>query len=201
MTFSEVASRASDAAASRLAGSGMSRRGFLGRFGAAAAAAVAAPGALLLDPNLAEAAACPQPDGCTSGVYTDGYSAFCCTLTGSNNCPAGTSPGGWWYACVPTSMCTAGRRYYIDCMGNCPSDCSGCTCYNNQCNARRVCCNTGYTNCGGSASAKLRCRLVRCSHPCNLWASCSCSGGKDQVTCNHGGSCITVPSNCGISSC
>ena len=197
MSPSEVPQRASEAVSKALAGAGTTRRTFLVRVAAFGSALTVAPLRYLLHPQSAYAVNCPQPDGCTSGSCTDGYSSFCCTLTGSNNCPSGTSPGGWWYACIPTNYCSSGRRYYLDCIGNCPSDCSGCTCYNNSCGNRRVCCNHGYTNCGGSASARLRCRIVRCVNPCNLFAGCSCSGGSDQATCRHGSSsCLAAPSSC-----
>jgi hypothetical protein len=196
MSPSELPQRVSESATKRLARFGTSRRSFLVRVAAVGSAFAAGPVRFLLYPASAAAANCPQPNGCTSGNCTDGYSAFCCGITGSNNCPSGTSPGGWWYACLPTSYCSTGHRYYLDCVGNCPSDCSQCHCRDNNCGNRRVCCNNGYTNCGGSSTARLRCRIVRCVNPCNLFAGCSCAGiNVDQNTCAHDAtSCgITAP--------
>jgi hypothetical protein len=196
MSPSELPQRASEAVANALAGAGSTRRSFLVRVAVVGSALAVAPLRYLLRPESAYAVNCPAPGGCTSGACTDGYSTFCCTLTGSNQCPTNTHPGGWWYACIPTSYCSSGRRYYLDCIGNCPTDCSACRCANGSCGNRRVCCNHGYTNCGGSSTARLRCRIVRCVNPCNLFASCSCSGSRDQNTCRHGASCINAPSSC-----
>jgi len=204
MTISEIPKRATDSLASTLAGSGSTRRRFLVRVAAVGSALAVAPIRFLLEPGDALAAQCGQPDGCQSGLCTDGYSAFCCTLTGSNSCPVNTHPAGWWHACVPTNYCASGTRYYIDCIGNCPTNCSGCTCASNSCGNRRVCCNQGYTNCGGSPTARLRCRIVRCVNPCNLFAGCSCTTSeKDRVTCHHGSSsCLPAPgSSCESRSC
>ncbi len=203
MTLTEIPERTVKKATSFVtAASGGTRRGFLLRATAVGAAIAAAPVRFLLEPADALAAPCPQPGGCGSGLCTDGYSAFCCTLTGSNNCPPGTSPGGWWYACVPTNYCSSGTRYYLDCIGDCPSDCSGCQCVNNSCGNRRVCCNHGYTNCGGSSSAYLRCRIVRCVNPANLGWGCSSVGVKSAVTCSHGGACTNAPgTSCQSLSC
>jgi hypothetical protein len=195
MSPSELPQRASKAVAERLASSATNRRSFLVKAAAAGSAFMVGPVRFLLYPSSAWAANCPAPGGCTTGSCTDGYSAFCCGLSGgSNNCPSGTSPGGWWYACLPTTYCSTGHRYYIDCMGNCPGDCSACQCKSNDCSQRRVCCNHGYTNCGGSSSAILRCRIVRCVNPCTLFAQCACGNAPvDQNTCSH------AATSCGIS--
>ena len=151
MSSTELSQRASEVVANALAGPGSNRRRFLLRVAAAGSAFAVAPVRYLTQPESAYAVNCPAPGGCTSGACTDGYSTFCCTLTGSNNCPTGTRPGGWWYACIQTTYCSSGRRYYLDCIGNCPTNCSACTCANGSCGNRRRCCNHGYTNCGGSA--------------------------------------------------
>jgi hypothetical protein len=196
MSITKIPERASEAVGNALAGEGSTRRSFLIRMTVFGSALAVAPIRYLLRPGVAWAANCPQPGGCTSGACTDGYSTFCCTLTGSNNCPSGTHPGGWWYACIGSSYCANNRRYYIDCMGNCPTDCSQCHCANGSCGNRRVCCNNGYTQCGGSSTARLRCRIVRCVNPCTIWSSCSCSGGTDQRTCTQGATCVSHPSSC-----
>jgi hypothetical protein len=196
MSSTELPQRASEVVASVLAGPSSNRRKFLLRVAAVGSAFAAAPVRYLLEPDTAYGVNCPAPGGCSSGGCTDGYSTFCCTLTGNNSCPSGTRPGGWWYACIQTRYCSSGRRYYLDCIGNCPRNCSGCRCANGSCGNRRVCCNHGYTNCGGAAAARLRCRIVRCVNPCNLFASCSCSGGRDQATCRHDAGCFNAPNSC-----
>jgi hypothetical protein len=196
MSSTELPQRASEVVASVLAGRGSNRRNFLLRVAAVGSAFAVSPVRYLLQPESAYAVNCPAPGGCSSGGCTDGYSTFCCTLTGNNRCPSGTHPGGWWYACIQTSYCSSGRRYYLDCIGNCPRDCSACRCANGSCGNRRVCCNHGYTNCGGAAAARLRCRIVRCVNPCTLFSSCSCSGTRDQATCRHDGPCFSAPNSC-----
>jgi hypothetical protein len=205
MSITDLSKRATDEAAYVLAGDGSTRRNFLIRIALFGTALAAAPVRFLLEPGNAFAVNCPQPQGCGSGACTDGFSAFCCTIDGhSNNCPGGTSPGGWWHACVPTNYCSSGTRYYIDCVGNCGTTCANCHCANWSCGNRRVCCNHGYTNCGGSGSAYLRCRIVRCVNPCNLFGGCSCtSAEKDARTCSHGsGACVAAPgTSCQSLSC
>ena len=181
----EFPRRAVESTAGALAGSGIDRRDFLVRTAAFGSALAVAPLGTILRPQSAAASHCPSP-GCSSG-----YSAFCCTLTGSNSCPSGTKAGGWWRASVSTKICSGGNRYYLDCIGNC--DCSQCRCANDP-PTRRVCCNHGYTNCGGSFSDVLRCRVVICEPPCGTktYSHCSCAGGTDQQTCGHGANCVAA---------
>jgi hypothetical protein len=174
--------RATEAAAGTLAGPGSDRRDFLVRVAAFGAACAARPLNTLLRPPAAQASHCADP-GCQSG-----YSVFCCSLTGKNACPDFTFPGGWWYASVDTATCGSGYRYYLDCVGYCPEDCSGCVCLEEP-PIRRVCCNNGYTNCG--RGGHLHCRIVRCdTNPALLWPECSSVGTQDQATCGHGSPCL-----------
>lgn len=65
------------------------RRRFLGRIALFGATLAAGPINFLVRPQSAWAISdCPQPDGCTSGSCTDGFSAFCCSGTGVNDCPS-----------------------------------------------------------------------------------------------------------------
>jgi hypothetical protein len=207
MTVNDLSRRASETVGNALANTSTSRRSFLVRAAVFGSALASAPIRFLLEPGdaLARVTNCPAPGGCGSGLCTDGYSAFCCTLpNGTNNCPSGTHVAGWWHACVPTNYCGSGTRYYLDCIGNCPTDCSQCHCAYGSCSNRRVCCNHGYRNCGGSSTAYLRCRIVRCVNPCNLFSSCSCtSAEKDRVTCHHGSTtCLAAPGvSCETRSC
>ncbi len=174
--------RATEAAADALAGPGTNRRDFLVRVAAFGTAFAARPLHSLVRPTPAHSNHCANP-GCASG-----YSAFCCSLTGKNDCPAGTAVGGWWFACVSTATCASGYRFYLDCVGDCPDDCTHCNCVDDP-PTRRICCNTGYTNCG--RGGHLRCRIVRCdTRPDLLWPECSGAGVGDQNTCSHGSNCL-----------
>jgi hypothetical protein len=174
--------RATEAAAEALAGDGSSRRDFLSRVAAFGAAFATKPVQSVLRPEAAYANHCPDP-GCSSG-----YSVFCCTFTGKNDCPNNTYPGGWWWAAVSTLTCGSGFRYYLDCVGYCDENCGNCTCVDDP-PTRRTCCNTGYTNCG--LTGHLHCRIVRCDiQPDLLFPQCSSSGTADHNTCSHGSNCL-----------
>ena len=75
------------------------RRGFLRRSAIVGSAIAVNPVTYALRPVSAYAAACQcrGPSACGSACC-DGYTEFCCTLTGVNTCPAGTFFGGWWKA-------------------------------------------------------------------------------------------------------
>ena len=88
-------------------------------------------------------------DLCASGLCTDGYTEFCCTINdGINACPPNSFWGGWWRADY-SSFCN-GTRYYIDCMqyccgpatgyGNFCAGCTECRCANG-CDSRHIYCN------------------------------------------------------------
>jgi hypothetical protein len=174
--------RATAAAADVLDRPGSSRRDFLSRVAVFGAAFAARPLQSVLRPEAAYANHCPNP-GCSSG-----YSAFCCTIYGKNDCTDFARPGGWWWASVSTLTCASGFRYYIDCVGNCSENCDNCTCANDP-PTRRQCCNNGYTNCG--LTGHLNCRIVRCdTSPDLLVPQCSSVGTSDQATCSHSAACL-----------
>ena len=52
-----------------------------------------------------------QGQGCPCGsICCDGYTEFCCTLTGSNGCPPGTITAGWWKV-DGSQFCGGAARY------------------------------------------------------------------------------------------
>jgi hypothetical protein len=61
------------------------------------------------------------------GGCGDGYTAFCCQLTGGDNqsCPQGSFIAGWWKA-ANSSICNGGNRYIIDCNARCNHNPNGC---------------------------------------------------------------------------
>ncbi len=76
------------------------RRSFLQRSALVGSALMVNPVTYVLRPVSAYAAACQcraQPCSCGT-VCCDGYTEFCCTITGANTCPPGTVFGGWWKA-------------------------------------------------------------------------------------------------------
>ena len=109
------------AAASRALDTRTSRRGFLRRAAMVGTALVAAPTAFLLRPGSAYAAVVPSQ--CGSGARcNDGWTDFCCNITGVNTCPPGNVVAGWWRA-EGNTFCDGNSRYYMDCN---EASCSCC---------------------------------------------------------------------------
>ena len=105
-----------------------------------ATALAVAPSTFVLKPVSAYAAVCTCTGGCGCGsMCCDGYTEFCCTLTGSNRCPGGTAFGGWWKA-NGAGLCGGGARYYLDCNVLPGANPCGCGCANGDCNNRKTCC-------------------------------------------------------------
>jgi len=118
-----------------------SRRGFLARLTLAGTAIAVGPLRYLLKPGTAYASICQCPTFswayrqqsctcCTDSCCCDGWTTFCCTLTGSNTCPSGSFVGGWWQ-CSQSPYCLDYHgfevaRYYIDCNALCNSNCGSC---------------------------------------------------------------------------
>ena len=121
-------------------GSGVSRRGVLARGAMAATAFSVAPVRTLVRPDPAYAQVCGcSGSSCSCGsLCCDGYTEFCCTITGANSCPPGAVLGGWWKV-EGHSRCGGSARYYMDCHRTCGSCgcgssglCTG-TCANTSC--------------------------------------------------------------------
>jgi hypothetical protein len=169
------------------------RRGFL--VGSAmVGSAVAVAG---LDPIVASATPYQHITDCASGLCTDGYTEFCCTINnGVNACPTGSFAGGWWRADY-SSFCN-GTRYYIDCMQNCCGPATGyqnfcagcveCSC-GGDCNSRRIYCNYfRYGQCHQEivASGPIACRVVTCTPPYNdASLACTTAAAVDNSTAEH----------------
>ena len=95
----------------------VSRRSAVARAAVAGSAFAVAPIRYLVRPGTAWAVI--GPGNCSSGLCTDGYTAFCCEIEhGRNTCPTGTYVAGWW-KCTSYQghhLCRdVGVRYYIDC--------------------------------------------------------------------------------------
>lgn len=192
-----------------------SRRGFLMRLAVVGSAVAVGPVRYLLEPDSAWAVTCGS-GGCGSGsLCCDGESEFCCTLVGSNCCPAYTFVSGWW-KCAPYSgsgYCSSARqRYYLDCARASGHSCRGtggtCACGDGSCNCRITCCNL-FTYCNANLSLQscnsgnhggqyspheVVCRIITCSNPCGLTSDgcghsfhATCGGVYDYESCTQQG--------------
>lgn len=195
----------------RFLGRQSSRRGFLARSAVVGSAVVATPGQFLLRPNSAYAAVCNcSGQSCDCGsVCCDGYTEFCCTISGSNSCPPGTLLGGWWKV-DGSSFCGGGARYYMDCNvgcgscgcsgGLCSGSCSGtpCGCANGSCGNRKAgCTRFRYGQCHQEVACMgpILCRVVTCSPPWQLDPTCTTAVRTDNNTRNHHRPCLETPVN------
>ncbi len=143
--------RATEAAADALAGPGTDRRDFLVRVAAFGTAFAARPLHSLVRP--------PAHSPLRQSGVRERLQRLLLLAHGQERLPRRTAVGGWWFACVSTATSASGYRFYLDCVGDCPDDCTHCNCVDDP-PTRRICCNTGYTNCG--RGGHLRCRIVRC---------------------------------------
>jgi len=187
-----------------------SRRSFLARATMAATAVSVGPVDFLIRPGTAYAQVCecaPGSDCDCSSLCCDGYTQFCCTINnGVNACPPGSFAGGWWKA--DGSIYCAGPRYYIDCMGECQGcgcgggsfcpSCDGleCECALGSCANRHVGCTEfryGQCNQQIACSGRISCRVVSCTPPWLLDASCSTVSQTDDSTANHYAPCQDGP--------
>ncbi len=185
-------------AASRLAGRG-SRRSFLVRVAVVASAVAVGPLRYLLRPQSAEAVIrCANCGG--GAACCDGWTTFCCTLSGHNTCPSYTFIGGWW-KCTDYrggGLCDAeGVRYYVDCNRNPGAHCPhGCSCGNGKCHNRSTCCNVfryGQCNTHVRDVTEVVCRVVTCANPCRVYpGQCSCSEFVENATCTHNSPCLNL---------
>jgi hypothetical protein len=183
-----------------------SRRGFLVRAAVVGSALATDPLDYVLHPGTAYAAVCRCGSaGCSCGsACCDGYTEFCCTLTGSNTCPPGTFAGGWWRA--DGSAFCAGPRYYIDCHGECPEQtgpgsCPGsdgltCGCAQGTCGNRQAGCVTfRYGQCHQeiATAGRIACRVVTCTPAYLLDNACTSQALFDNRTANHNRPCLQAP--------
>ena len=148
------------------------------------ATAIAFAPAYLVRPIAAEAAiiTCLGLRCSPASACCDGWTEFCCRLTGENTCPPGTVVGGWWKV-HNSSFCSYDKprpRYYIDCnvacvttrrcggRGLCPRSATTawCRCPDG-CDTRKVdCVQFRYGQCNqDTCVGPIRCRVVTCVPP------------------------------------
>lgn len=198
-------------AISRRIGTGVSRRGFFRRAAVIGSALTVAPWTYLLKPGSAFAAICRcGGQNCNCGdLCCRGYTEFCCTLTGSNTCPPGTVAAGWWKA-DGSGFCdvngTPRPRYYLDCnMDTCSCNCNSrgvcgpecvdcnCGCAQGDCRHRRACCvqfRYGQCNQHMPCLGPILCRVITCTPPWEIDASCSTATLTDNATRFHDAPCL-----------
>ena len=162
----------------------LERRGFLARAALAGSAMTVAPLRYLLKPGTAYAAICGCAGGreCDCGsTCCDGYTEFCCTLTGVNGCPPGSMVAGWWKA-DGSGLCAGpggsdSPRYYLDCNATAAGPCGAsgvtgatndcaCDCAGGDCGLRKSCCTAfryGQCNQAVPCLGPIVCRIVTCT--------------------------------------
>ena len=195
--------------AARFVGRHTSRRSFIARTAIVGTALAVAPTEFVLRPGTAYGAICNcQGSSCDCGsLCCDGYTEFCCTLTGINGCPPGTIAAGWWKA--DGSQYCNGSRYYIDCNATChcgtgricPDNCSdspwGCGCANGDCNNRKAGCTAfryGQCNQQVATVGRIACRVVSCDPAVLVVGNCAPTVAVDDSTANHNKPCLqTAP--------
>ncbi len=192
-----------------------SRRGFLTKTALVGSALSVAPVAYSLRPGTAYAAICNcSGSGCDCGApCCDGYTAFCCELTGQNACPPGTLMAGWWKV-DSSGFCSVDGvpqpRYYMDCNltcpegcgcgsgGICPNGCSGANCgCHLGCGSRKIdCVRFRYGNCNQNVACvgPIKCRVVTCTPPWLLDPTCTTTARVDEGTRFHHAPCLEADS-------
>jgi S-layer homology domain len=180
-------------ALSRVVDHRASRRGFLSRSAMGATALAVAPVTFALRPTTALAAicACAGSECDCDARCCDGYTDFCCQLTGENLCPPNTLVAGWWKADGSGFCDVDGKprpRYYLDCnlicddgcgcggAGVCASECTTaqCRCLDG-CDSRAVDCTRfryGQCNQDVGCVGPIACRIVTCVVPWQWDTSC-----------------------------
>jgi hypothetical protein len=186
------------------------RRSFIGKTAVVGSAIVAAPLDFGLRPRTAYAAVCNcNGSSCRCGsLCCDGYTEFCCTLTGANTCPPGTVTAGWWKV-DGSQFCGGAARYYLDCNAQCGSctcgsngvcsgSCSGtrCGCAKGSCNNRKAgCTRFRYGQCNQQIRCvgPIVCRVVTCKPPWQFDPACGTSSRTDNATRYHDRPCLNEP--------
>lgn len=204
-------SRAVVGALSRVVAHRTSRRGLLARSALGATALAVAPVAFTLRPVSAHHAICSCAGSrCGCGdLCCDGYSEFCCKLTGENLCPPNTVVAGWWKA-DGTGFCDVGDsarpRYYLDCnhlcddgcgcgrSGVCRSSCTSADCRCAEgCDSRKVdCVRFRYGQCNQDIACvgPIACRIVTCVPPWHWDGSCDDTPATNNSTGSHDRPCL-----------
>lgn len=168
-----------------------SRRSFLSSVAVVGSAMATHPIVYASRPVTALAAACGDGASCDLG-----WSAFCCTISGANQCPPGSFAGGWWKA-DQSSFCCGSARYYVDCNASCGS---GWKCHcegTSTCDKRLVACNQfryGQCNTQIACYGPVVCRVITCTPPWTLIPGCTGTVRTDNRTATHTAPCL--PGNC-----
>jgi hypothetical protein len=183
-----------------------SRRGFLRRAALVGSAVVTAPANYLLRP-LTAYSAIVGPGDCPNGTAcSDGWTEFCCTMTGVNTCPPGSVVAGWWRA-EGSGYCGGGSRYYMDChhadCGGCGCGASGtcsdacvpcdCGCAHDNCHLRKTCCTRfRYGQCNNHLACvgPITCRVVTCVPPWQWDSTCTGADARADSTAFHDAACL-----------
>ena len=191
-------------ALSRVVAHRTSRRGLLARSAFGATALAVAPVAFTMRPISAHAAicSCANSSCACSDLCCDGFTDFCCKVTGENLCPPHTVVAGWWKA-DGTGFCDVGDsprpRYYLDCnhlcedgcgwTGVCPSSCTVAECHCLEgCDSRSVDCTRfryGQCNQDIACVGPIACRIVTCVPPWQWDGSCNDTPATDNSTGFH----------------
>jgi hypothetical protein len=174
-----------------------SRRGLLFRSAVVGSALATNPVTYLLRPVSAYAAACQcRGNDCSCGTACcDGYTEFCCTITGKNKCPSGSIPAGWWKV-DGSAFCAGAARYYMDCNQTLDQIPCECTCAEGSCNHRVTCCtHFRYGQCHQEIPqvGAIVCRVVTCTAPWIIDQTCSTDAATDQATALHDAPCLHQP--------
>ena len=168
------------------------RRGFLRKSAMAATAVAVAPVAYAIRPTTAEAAiiVCKGHQCRAGDLCCDGWSEFCCKITGENLCPPGTIVAGWWKA-DGSGFCDLNGprpRYYLDCnftcdegcwcspSGLCDSSCTPavCQCHGGCSTRKSECLIFRYGQCNQELCVgPLKCRIVTCVPPWKWDPACA----------------------------
>ncbi|MFV2039610.1 MAG: twin-arginine translocation signal domain-containing protein [Acidimicrobiales bacterium] len=184
------------------------RRGFLAKTAVVGSALAVAPMDFLTKPASAYSRVCRcNGSTCSCGsLCCDGYTEFCCTVFGTNGCPAGSLYGGWWRV-SGSNFCGGANRYYMDCHsqckgcacgagGVCSGSCTGtaCGCALGSCRNRKAgCTHFRYGQCNRNVKClgPIICRVVTCTPPWQLEPNCSTSSRTDENTRNHNRACLS----------
>jgi len=176
----------------RWAGKKVGRRSLLAGAAVVGSALATHPVQYATRPLSAMATVCGDGAACN-----EGWSAFCCTITGANQCPPGSFVAGWWKA-DRSGFCCGSARYYIDCNASCGSGWK-CHCASGTCDQRRVACNQfRYGQCHPEISCygPVVCRVVTCTPPWHFDKACGTTSLTDNRTVSHSAPCLpgTCPS-------
>ena len=141
----------------------------------------------VLRPGTAYASVCGEGTTCTSG-----WTAFCCTVHGSNTCPPNSFAAGWWKIDA-SPFCDGQARFIVDCNATCPTRCS-CRCASGTCDDRRVCCNQfryGQCNTQIACFGPVVCRVALCTPPWVWNPACTTTSRTDNRTRTHNAPCLS----------